>query len=293
MAVNAAWPGAATRAILRYRYPGLLVIFMLVGCTSVPAVTRIALLAPFEGRYREIGYDALYAARLALQDAGSDHIELLPIDDGGTPTSAVDRARALHADPQVAAVILLGYAATAPPTLAALQDIPYLIVGNWDAQPAGNRAYLLTYPISAVNFTVPARVEVTTAAQLEAPLIGGEVLALRQFSRLRPSLAGVTILSSATLPDQDFIERYRSSDPFAPEPGLLAPLTYDALRLITQTVSQGSGQRNQTAQALAQMVYNGINGPIQFEAGYWLDAPVHRYGYRSDGSLTPLDQAVE
>ncbi len=31
-----------------------------------PTIYRIALLAPFEGRYREIGYNALYAARMAF-----------------------------------------------------------------------------------------------------------------------------------------------------------------------------------------------------------------------------------
>src|SRR4051794_35174325 len=73
-------------------------------------ITRIALLAPFEGRYREIGYNALYAARLALADAADPQIELLPIDAGGD--QAAERARALSLDPQVKTVILLGYEAT-------------------------------------------------------------------------------------------------------------------------------------------------------------------------------------
>src|SRR5690349_2126250 len=43
----------------------------LSGCAITPheLTPRIALLAPFEGRYREVGYNAYYAVRLAFVDA--------------------------------------------------------------------------------------------------------------------------------------------------------------------------------------------------------------------------------
>ena len=42
-----------------------LLLVALTACGGTPPVMRLALLAPFEGRYREVGYQALYAARLA------------------------------------------------------------------------------------------------------------------------------------------------------------------------------------------------------------------------------------
>lgn len=38
------------------------------GCASVDPVVKIGLVAPFEGRHRAIGYDAIYSARLAVRD---------------------------------------------------------------------------------------------------------------------------------------------------------------------------------------------------------------------------------
>src|SRR5689334_20990094 len=78
---------------------GLLIA--LVGCSgrNNAGIQRIALLAPFEGRNSEIGYDAYYAVRLAIQEHGNDNIELLAIDDGGSSASAMNRAKALASDP--------------------------------------------------------------------------------------------------------------------------------------------------------------------------------------------------
>ncbi len=202
---------APTGNVIRFQL--LLVVFMFVsGCAVVrtEATTRIALLAPFEGRYREIGYEALYAARLALQDSGRSDIDLLPIDDGGTPASAADRARALAQDPQITAVIAMGFAATETDTLAALNGLPAVVVGDWRTPSS----------------------DITEVARLNAPFTCGEVCALAQFPKLRRTLDGITIVTSARLPDADFQARYRASAEFAPAPGLIATLTYDAMNVL-------------------------------------------------------------
>ena len=54
-------------SIFRILVTSVLLLGVFAGCTGQtepPPV--IALFAPFEGRYQEFGYDALYAARLAL-----------------------------------------------------------------------------------------------------------------------------------------------------------------------------------------------------------------------------------
>jgi hypothetical protein len=273
---------------------GIVALFGFVsGCTAIPTPARIALLAPFEGRYREVGYDALYAVRLALADAGTTHIELLPVDDGGTTESAAARARALSHDPQVVVVLALGYAATDPATLAALGDLPVLVAGGWGAQPVNEIVFILSSPRITDLLTIPPRIEITDAARLPGSITGGDVLALRRFADLRPSLADVSLLSSATLPEPAFAQRYRDSDPFAPQPGLLAPLTYDAARMVVEALASSGDRRDAATRTLANLSYTGLNGTIRFEDSYWAYAPVIDYAYDESGTLTPLDYIIE
>jgi hypothetical protein len=131
--------------------------------------------------------------------------------------------------------------------------------------------------------TVLPRINVTDAAQLPHRLIGGEVFALQGFRHLSDSLEGIEVVSSAALPDAAFSERYLTSDQFAPEPGLLATLAYDAMNIALNAVD-GNVTRADVRNRLAEMHYEGLNGAIEFEDGFWLNAPINRYHY-DDGAL--------
>jgi ABC-type branched-subunit amino acid transport system substrate-binding protein len=264
---------------------------MLSACAVVhtPPVIRIALLAPFEGRYREVGYDLLYAARLALQEGGYKNVQLLPIDDGGTIESARNRAAALSADPLVKMVLVAGYAATDPGTQEAFADIPQFVVGHWDVERNEDTVFILAHPELAIQPTAPPRIEVTDAAELPAPIIGGEVFALKQFPLLRDNLEGITILSSASLADSDFSQRYLTSDLYVPPPGLLTTLAYDATHLAAQTVASNP-TRTEVLNSLQSTNYTGINGIISFDnSGYWSNAPLRTYRYNAERELTPSE----
>jgi ABC-type branched-subunit amino acid transport system substrate-binding protein len=61
---------------------------VLTACVpALPRVIKIGLAAPFEGRYRSIGYDAIYAARLAVREINAAggvngwQLELVAYDD--------------------------------------------------------------------------------------------------------------------------------------------------------------------------------------------------------------------
>jgi branched-chain amino acid transport system substrate-binding protein len=95
-----------------------LVFLLLVSITPACAVlqttrpvVKIGLVAPFEGEYRYIGYDAIYAVRLALREAnasggvGGYTVELVAYDDRGMPSEARTAARNLGLDSQVVSVI--------------------------------------------------------------------------------------------------------------------------------------------------------------------------------------------
>lgn len=263
-----------TRHIIPLRIAFLAAITLCFSACAVlraPETRRIALFAPFEGRYREIGYNALYAARLAAADNPSAQVELLAVDAGGI--EAVNRASALAQDPLVMAVVALGSDATAPEVLRAFGDIPVLIVGEWGAQPIGDTVFIFSNPDIAKQISTSPSISVTDAAETPAPVVGSDVFALDGFAKLRDQLGGVTVLSSGTLPDDEFTARYQRSDPFAPEPGLLATLTQSATSTAIDGWATGSreGMRDYLAPA--------------FLDGYWEHAGVHRYVY-VDGVLT-------
>jgi ABC-type branched-subunit amino acid transport system substrate-binding protein len=85
---------------------------LLTACAaSTQPVVKIGLVAPFEGRYRSIGYEAIYAARLAIREINAQggingqRVELVALDDRGEPDKAIEAARQLVLDPQVVAVV--------------------------------------------------------------------------------------------------------------------------------------------------------------------------------------------
>lgn len=84
---------------------------LLAGCASVDPVVKVGLAAPFEGRHRTIGYDAIYSARLAVREINAaggingHRIALVALDDNGQPELAAQTAASLSVDPSVLAVV--------------------------------------------------------------------------------------------------------------------------------------------------------------------------------------------
>lgn len=267
--------------------PSFRLLLMLLACglvaacsptQSQPSVGKIALLAPFEGRYRDIGYEALHAARLAFNDYADLSLDLLPLDDGGSAASAQDRALALRQDPSVQAVLLLGNDATSPHVQDALEGLPSIIIGYWGNAPQAT-SFALSH--SEVDERISWTASLSELSNAAMPLAAGEVLSLPQVQLLRDDLSGITIVSSGSLPTDDFRQRYQGNDPFAPEPSLLATLTYDATALLIESLH--------TDQLLDTITFDGLNGSIRFENGYWADAPLSRYQYNDTGDLIQLD----
>lgn len=77
----------------------------------VDPVVKIGLVAPFEGRYRDVGYDVIYSARLAVREAnaqrsaGQNRFSLVAVDDFGEQAMARQTAAAMAVDPGIVAVI--------------------------------------------------------------------------------------------------------------------------------------------------------------------------------------------
>ncbi|MEZ4667518.1 MAG: hypothetical protein R3E39_06315 [Anaerolineae bacterium] len=246
------------------------------------------LLAPFEGRFSEIGYDAYYATGLALTDNENPTIELLAIDDGGSISSATARVRAIRKDPTVKAIVALGYEATSLETQQALDGMPMVIVGEWLTAPLTDSVFMLSSAELEKQFTVLGVDIVSEVTSPDSISIGGDVFAMRQFPLLNPTYQEITIASSASLPDDEFRNHFMSSGQYVQEPGLLATLTYDAAGMILEAM-----HTTDMATALASTSFQGLNGTIRFENGYWTHAPIHYFTYDSNGKLLAIDRPVE
>jgi len=92
--------------------PLLLAVCMVVtGCSVAPPVVKIGLVGPFTGRHRDIGYDVIYSARMAVREInesggiGRHRVALVALDDFGNPELARENALVLSRDPAVVAVI--------------------------------------------------------------------------------------------------------------------------------------------------------------------------------------------
>ncbi len=216
---------------------------------------KIALIAPFEGRYRDVGYDTLYAARLALRESGMTNIELLAVEDGDSPATAADRAAALVGDPQIFAALAVGYAAVDGDAQAALGDIPTIVVGDWGAAPVGDQVFLM----SLGTLGLPDDAFMYAAIRV-----------------LFPNYQNSEFRSTAAPPDPDLVRRIRESDQFAPQPTPLATLTYDAMRILLQA-AQGKTTRAEIASDISSIDYTGINGRVRFLAHSWVNPPERLY----------------
>ena len=91
----------------------LLLLVTLTACLppALPPVVKIGLVAPFEGADRDVGYEAIYAARLAVREinaaggAGGARLELVAYDDRADADFATTAARNLVTDGDVVAAI--------------------------------------------------------------------------------------------------------------------------------------------------------------------------------------------
>ncbi len=256
-------------------------ILFLASCVfpgSTAPVVKFGLVAPFEGRYRPVGYDAIYAARLAVRErnaaggVGGYRVELVAYDDGGDAQAAIERARQLALDPQVVAVI--GhyrvetsraawdvYAREALPLIASIIPADSLP----DAPCAG-----CTFP--AVFRTGPTSQSLDTSIGLDDAFAGGVP-------------TGTVLVTGALWPRdvpgaQQFISGYRAVSNGA-EPGPYAWATYQATQMLFEAMARvrGGPTRRQVGAQLA----------ARFDARGMLPG-VPTYRYRMDGNGLPVLQ---
>ena len=88
---------------------------LLTACSvpgSVKPTIKIGLSAPFEGLYRDLGYETLYSVRLAVRERNAAGgvgqrylVELVALNDLNNADKAVEQARKMAVDPDVLGVL--------------------------------------------------------------------------------------------------------------------------------------------------------------------------------------------
>ena len=273
-------------------------IFAATACVpSTRPVVKIGLVAPFEGRYREIGEEIIYAVRLAVREANERggvsgySIELMAYDDMGDAALAEEQARKVATDPQVVGVIghWLDSTTVAAAPVYADSGIPFLAVTVSPELDAS--AFRLWYTESAYLAAAPETTHCPVpcdslenlewlTSNLQSPISdlqisGPSLWGMNQFLRLvGDSAEGTYVLTPAPLPadstDPTFADRYRAISPGI-EPRYLAVLGYDAANLLLEAISQDLKLNNMPTRsgvesALAQVDYAGLSGRFSFDS---------------------------
>jgi ABC-type branched-subunit amino acid transport system substrate-binding protein len=251
-------------------------VLLLSACSPTRPVVKIALVAPFEGRYRNMGYEVIYAVRLAVREANvlgvaGYSVELLALDDSGDPLMAAEQARKVAADPQVLGALghWLGGATESAAPIYEAEGIPFLASGQASAVSGQRSAFWLGLPC-------PAEALCPESAEH-----------LRQWAAEGQALAPDTrLIFPAPLPadstDPDFAARYRALSNSA-EPSFNAVLAYDAANLLFDAIARdaqanGSPTRAGVQVALAHSDYAGLSGRISFdEQHHWAEAKGWEY----------------
>lgn len=256
--------------VVSVRAMAMLVLLMLTGACDVietPQVQYVALLAPFEGRDHEIGYQSFYAIRLALQETGQDEIALLAVDDGGTVNQAIERMQALSSDTRVLVVLTAGIIASDPLVQQVADDLPVVTAGYWDAEPASINSFIMT------------------SDQILEALAASNAIGLRattsSFSRLE-DVSETVVYTAASLPNADFVERYLAVDRFVPEPTLIAVKAYESANYLLSLLDIHRSRVELTARLRDE-----------FPNGYYSDADLFTYRFDEAGELMTVDRSVE
>lgn len=232
------------------------------------SIQYIALLAPFEGQARDIGYQSLYALRLSVMESSASRVTILAVDDGGDIVYAMDRMRGLGIDERVFAVITAGHTASASAVHRAADGLAVLSAGYWGSEPASDNSFVMA------SASIRDAVSAPDTVGLEATL--------PYFVTVMDDPQVLQLVASTRLPDADFRLRYLSVDQFVPEPGLIAVQAYETAKLVLELYDQNPGAR----------LTSDVLQPL-FPDGYYRDAPLYTYRFDEDGVLLPVDRVVE
>jgi ABC-type branched-subunit amino acid transport system substrate-binding protein len=245
-------------------YLSVLLFLCLSACASTQPVIKIGLVAPFEGRFRALGYEAVYAARLAIREINARggvrgyRIELVTLDDRGEGERAIEAARQLVIDPQVVAVL-----------------------GHY--RPATSTAALAVYCASRMPVVAIEISRAPADCQGAAWFIGRAPD--DRWSDERLTFVGNVPDPTSWPPAADFAQRYNAIPIDGTRAGPIALQTYDVMYLLFDAFERAEKiDRGGVAAAVARSRFAGLGNKYAFDqAGDLIEGPPYVYEYNPNG----------
>ncbi len=233
-------------------------------------MVKIALVAPFEGRLRQVGYDAFPALRLAVRQAIEQNntnvsISFVAYNDNGDPAMAERVARNVAIDPNVVAVIGHWVPTT---TLAALHvyteaGLPILVPGF----PAD------ALPQDALIFRMGPTRE-NKKLEVRSEKCGSSALFTSYFFLCTSDAPPVADIPGAAKALQGFTDITLGTPP-APRSMVAFDATNVVIAAIRLDAADGTVTRAGVAEAIRRAIHRGLLGEIKFDqTGIWESAPL-------------------
>lgn len=316
--INARHRARLTRGLVLLARLALVIglLLTLPACSRPRPTIKIALVAPFEGRFREVGYNAFPAMRLALRQqiqAGgiaNYEVEFVAYNDNADPAFAERVAHNVVLDADVMAVIgnlrtdttraaqpvysQAGLALVAPDVPAdQLPNGPYVFrMGPSTTAQKEQLSQGRCTTQDAIQFTGEQAYQGDVNPQTLALLPDFQSPAAANL--LGSATQGLCFAAASPYP-RDLLTATQVLSAFADISGGFAPgprsiSTYDATRLILTALqadiaTHGTPTRAGVAEALRHITYDGLLGQISFDAtNTWSTAPVWVYQYDSSGT---------
>jgi ABC-type branched-subunit amino acid transport system substrate-binding protein len=260
------------------------IALLLASCGRPVPTYKIALVAPFEGRLRQVGYDTFPAMRLAIRDqinaggVGGAFVTFIAYNDSADPAMAERVARNVALDPEVLAV--MGHL-TLSTTLAAMDvytnaGLPMLtLLVPADQVPASPLVFNMSPAQGSRNKVQSSNTQVKSATCND----------LRTLT-LEPSLFAACTFPAPPVSDlpqaQDALKAFTDLS-LGPLPSPRSIVAFDATNVLLEAIrrdaqAHGTPTRAGVAAALREIQHAGLLGTISFnEQGAWQNAPLWVY----------------
>tara|TARA_B110000263_G_C15229809_1_gene474056 strand:+ start:158 stop:1072 length:915 start_codon:yes stop_codon:yes gene_type:complete len=296
----------------------VILAYIVVSCTVTRPVVKVAIVAPFTGIYREIGYQVLNGARIAVKEHNNNNsnvpsLELIAFDDAGDPTRAVEQAHKILTDEKVIAVI--GHwldqttAAAAPVYMNA--NIPLVATSASPSNPnnAGVTFFRLHPTVTQISTEIE-RLSKTyrihsvcncglyeAAEFLEAlnnnnsytTAVGGPLWSLQAFHNITGIRSeGSFFIVPAPQPmleneSAPYLIQYQIEYPYGPDPTWLSLHAYESINIIANAIETTKVSTSKSvAISLSRIDYHGLIGRVQFDSfGQWIEPQIRLYKWNN------------
>ena len=297
---------------------------VLNSCNVYRPVVKIAIVAPFSGMYREIGYQVLNGARIAVNEYNDSNIalteiELIAFDDAGNPTQAQEQANKVLTDKKVLVVIghWLDKTTTAAAPIYMNANIPLLSTSSKPSNP--DNAGITFFRLHPTTKQITDEIErlgnlhtiysscncdpYESAEFLESlqekhqndVAIGGPLWSLQTFNNIVGDKSeGSLFVVPAPEPMLEniasrFVVQYKTSYPEGPDPSWFALHAYESIHLIVNTIQATEALTSKSfAETLSEIDYHGPIGRVQFDSvGKWIEPQLKVYKWKNATKSLP------